>query len=263
MSLIDQLAEYVNGIEVKDVNALNDLGRIKVSLTQLLVELSKENGSFKTLQLQLQNTNKLTGGTTNTVNKTRNGNRRNMNVTAKNKNQGISEEKKFRISVLLSVMVLCALAHLRGITPFIHSFTQLSILNKKDMSNKGILPFMSMMENTFPFFKTSLLSNIKEGLYAKENDIINGMEFLIDPKKSIITLTNIAKVQVYMVGLLAPALGKEYKPSVRVIERGELGPIFEDILKVINERVKPNNLVHMKVPDGAYLVVADFTQVKG
>jgi hypothetical protein len=88
------------------------------------------------------------------------------------------------------------------------------------------------------------------------------MEFLIDPKKSIITLTNIAKVQVYMVGLLAPALGKEYKPSVRVIERGELGPILDDILKVINERVK-SNLAYMKFPNGAYLAVPDFTQVKG
>jgi len=262
--MIDQLAEYVNGIEGKDVNALNDLGRIKGSLTQLLGDLSKENGPFKPLQLQIEskNTFKLMGGTTaNAVNKTRNANKRNMNVTAKNRNQGISDEKKFRICLLLSVTVLCALAHLRGFTPFIHSFTQLSILNKTDISNKVVLPFMYMMENTFPFLKTSLLSNIKEGLYAKENDIINGIEFLIDPKKSITTVTNIAKVEVFMVGLVAPALGKEYKPSVRVIERGELGPIFDDILKVINERVKPN-LVYMKVPNGAYFAVADFTPVK-
>lgn len=263
--MIDQLAEYVNGIEGKDVNALNDLGRIKVSLTQLLGELSKENGTFKTLQLQIEsknkNKNKIGGTTANEVNKTRNANKRNMNMTAKNRNQGISDEKKFRICLLLSVMVLCALAHLRGFTPFIHSFTQLSILNKTDMSNKVVLPFMAMMENTFPFLKTSLLSNIKEGLYAKENDIINGIEFLIDPKKSITTVTNIAKVEVFMVGLVAPALGQEYKPSVRVIERGELGPIFDDILKVINERVKPN-LVYMKVPNGAYFAVADFTPVK-
>jgi len=262
--MIDQLAEYVNGIEGKDVNALNDLGRIKGSLTQLLGDLSKENGPFKPLQLQIEskNTFKLMGGTTaNAVNKTRNANKRNMNVTAKNRNQGISDEKKFRICLLLSVTVLCALAHLRGFTPFIHSFTQLSILNKTDISNKVVLPFMAMMENTFPFLKTSLLSNIKEGLYAKENDIINGIEFLIDPKKSITTVTNIAKVEVFMVGLVAPALGKEYKPSVRVIERGELGPIFDDILKVINERVKPN-LVYMKVPNGAYFAVADFTPVK-
>ena len=276
MNLNDQLAEYVNGIEVKDVNALNDLGRIKVSLTQLLVELSKQNGFFKQLQieLQLQNMNKnknknknKIGGMTMNAGKTRNmnmtaGKTRNMNMTAKNKNQGISEEKKFRISLLLTVVVLCALAHLRGFTPFIHSFTQLSILNKTDMSNKVILPFMTMMENTFPFLKTSLLSNIKEGLYAKEIDIINGMEFLIDPKKSITTLTNISKVEVFMVCLVAPALGQEYKPSVRVIERGELGPIFDDILKVINERVKAN-LAYMKIPNGAYLGVADFTQVKG
>ena len=114
MNLNDQLAEYVNGIEVKDVNALNDLGRIKVSLTQLLVELSKQNGFFKQLQieLQLQNMNKnknknknKIGGMTMNAGKTRNmnmtaGKTRNMNMTAKNKNQGISEEKKFRIQKL-------------------------------------------------------------------------------------------------------------------------------------------------------------------
>ena len=258
---MDQLAEYVNG------NALNDLKVITPVLSQLFGDLSKENGPFRPLQieLQLQNTNKnknknknkIGGMTMNAGNK-----RRNVNMTAKNKNQGISEEKKFRISLFLSVMVLCPLVHLRGITPFIHSFTQLSILNKTDMSNKVILPFMTMMENTFPFLKTSLLSNIKEGLYAKEIDIINGMEFLIDPKKSITTLTNISKVDVFMVCLVAPALGQEYKPSVRVIERGELGPIFDDILKVINERVKAN-LAYMKIPNGAYLGVPDFTQVKG
>jgi hypothetical protein len=254
MSLMDQLVNYVNGNEVNGVNALNDFGRIKASLTQLLGELSKENGSFKQLQLETQNTFKLMGGT-NTVNKTRNANKRNMNVTAKNKNQGISKEKRFMASLLLSVMLLCALAHLRGITPFIHSFTQLSILNKKDMFDKVILPFMTMIENSFTFLKTTLLPNIKEGLYTKGMQTMTGMDFATDPNKVMATLTNIGKVQVFMVGLLAPALNLVYKPSVPVIDPTKLGPILDEILKVLNESFKgTKNYVFMEIQPGSYLM---------
>lgn len=255
MGIIEQLAEYVNGNEVNGVNALNDLGRITPYVNKLLGELSKENGSFKQLQLP-QNTLKLMGGTnTNTVNKTRNGNKRNMNVTAKNKNQGISKEKRFTACLLLSVMLLCALSHLRGITPFIHSFTQITILNKKDMFDKVILPFMTMIEDSFTFLKTTLLPNIKEGLYTKAMLTITGMDFANDPNKVMATVTNIAKVQVFMVGLLAPALNLVYKPSVPVIDPTKLGPILDEILKVLNEKFKGAiNYIHMEIPNGSYLL---------
>ena len=260
---MEQLVNYVNGNElngVNGVNAFNDLGRIKVSLTQLLGDLSKENGTFKTLQLQLQieskNTFKLMGGATaNAGNKTRNANKRNMNMTAKNRNQGISDEKKFRICLLLSVTVLCALAHLRGFTPFIHSFTQLTILNKKEMFDKVILPFMTMVEGSFTFLKTTLLPNIKEGLYTKAMMTITGMDFANDPNKVIATVINIAKVQVFMVGLLAPALNLVYTPSVPVIDKTKLGPILDEILKALNEKFKGiKNFVVMAIDPGSYIL---------
>ena len=260
--MMEQLANYVNGIEVNGINALNDLRLITPYVNKLLGELSKENGSFK--QLQSQNMLNFKGGTTaNAVNNTRNANKRNMNMTAKNKNQGISKEKRFMACFLLSVMLLCALAHLRGFTPFIHSFTQMSILNKKDMFDKVILPFMTMIENSFTFLKTTLLPNIKEGLYTKGMQTITGMDFANDPNKVIATLTNISKVQVFMVGLLASALNLVYNPSVPVIDATKLGPTLDDILKVLNDHFKgTKNFVFMEIQPGSYLMKPEWNPEK-
>lgn len=255
--MMKQLEEYVNG------NAFNDFKAITPTLNQLIGELSLTNGSFKQLQMT-----KMMGGM-NTANTRRNMNKtntktntkpntnakKNTNITAKNINQGISDEKKFRISLLLAFMLLGALAHLRGITSFIHSFTQFIALNKKEMFYKVILPFMTMVEGSFTFLKTTLLPNIKEGLYTKAFATFSGMDFASDPNKVMATATNIAKVHVFMVGLLAPALNLVYTPSVPVIDTTKLGPILDEILKALNEKFKGiKNFVFMAIDPGSYLM---------
>ena len=248
--MMDQLAEYVNG------SALNDFNLIRDDLNKLIGGLTITNEPIKQLQLQIKSQkNKMSGGT-NTVNKTRNANAKtNRNITVKNKTQGILDENKFRISFLLSMMLIGALAHLRGITPFIHSFTQLSILNKKDMFDKVILPFMTMIEGSFTFLKTTLLPNIKEGLYTKAFATISGTDFANDPNKVIATVTNIGKVQVFMVPFVANALKLVYNPSVPVIDPTKLGPILDEILKVLNEKFKgAKNYIYMEIPNGSYLL---------
>ena len=262
--MIDQLAEYVNG------NALNDFNQIRESLTKLIGELSLTNGSFK--QLQIENKTKMMGGM-NAANKTRNMNKtnaktntnakKNTNITVKNRNQGISDEKKFRISLLLAFMLLGALAHLRGITPFIYSFTQLTMLNKKEMFDKVILPFMTLLEGSFTFLKTTLLPNIKEGLYTKAFATFSGMDFANDPNKVMATVTNIGKVHVFMVSFVAGALNLVYTPSVPVIDKTKLGPILDEILKALNEKFKgAKNLVFMEIETGSYLVKPEWTPDK-
>jgi hypothetical protein len=250
MGMMDQLAEYVNGI------ALNDFKTITPVLSQLIGELTLTNGSFKQLQIESQkNMTKMMGGM-NPVNTTRNVNAKtNRNITVKNKTQGILDENKFRISFLLAMMLIGALAHLRGITPFIHSFTQLSILNKKDMFDKVILPFMTMIEGSFTFLKTTLLPNIKEGLYTKAFATISGTDFANDPNKVMATVTNIGKVQVFMVPFVASALKLVYTPSVPVIDKTKLGPILDHILKTLNEHFKgTKNYAFMEIPNGSYLM---------
>lgn len=268
--MMKELEEYING------NAVNDFNQITPSLTKLIGELSL-SGTFKQLQIET----KMMGGM-NSTNKTRNMNKtktntnmkkntnitaktntnakKNTNITAKNRNPGISDEKKFRISLLLSMMLIGALAHLRGITPFIYSFTQLTLLNKKEMFYKVILPFMTMLEGSFTFLKTTLLPNIKEGLYIKASDTITGLDFSNDPSKVMTTVTNIGNVQVFMVSFVAPALNLVYKPSVPVIDSTKLGPILEEILKALNEKFKgAKNLVFMKIESGSYLVKPEWS----
>lgn len=271
MNPMEQLVKYVNGNElngVNGVNAFNDFNKIREPLTQLIGELTLL-GPFKQLQIETQNKTKMMGGM-NATNKTVNANKRNAktntnmkkntNITAKNRNQGISDEKKFRISLLLAFMLLGALAHLRGITPFIYSFTQLTMLNKKEMFDKVFLPFIAMLEGSFTFLKTTLLPNIKEGLYTKAIQTMNGMDFANDPNKVMATVTNIGKVQVFMVGLLAPALNLVYKPSVPVIDKTKLGPILDEILKALNEKFKgAKNLVFMPIETGSYLVKPEWS----
>lgn len=262
MNPMDQLVNYVNGNElngVNGVNAVNDFNRFREPLTKLIGELSV-SGPFKQLQIE----SKMMGGM-NTTNKTVNANKRNAktntnmkkntNITLKNRNQGISDEKKFRISLLLAMMLIGALAHLRGFTPFIYSFTQLTMLNKKEMFDKVILPFMTMIEGSFTFLKTTLLPNIKQGLYTKASDTFTGMDFASDPNKVMSTVTNIGKVQVFMVGLLAPALNLVYTPSVPVIDKTKLGPILDEILKALNEKFKGiKNYVVMAIDPGSYIL---------
>jgi len=84
---------------------------------------------------------------------------------------------------------------------------------------------------------------------------MTGMDFATDPNKVMATLTNIGKVQVFMVGLLAPALNLVYKPSVPVIDPTKLGPILDEILKVLNETFKgTKNYVFMEIQPGSYLM---------
>ena len=123
------------------------------------------------------------------------------------------------------------------------------------MFDKVILPFMTMVEGSFTFLKTTLLPNIKEGLYTKAMLTMTGLDFANDPNKVMATVTNIAKVQVFMVGLLAPALNLVYKPSVPVIDPTKLGPILDDILKTLNEHFKgTKNYAFMEIPIGSYLM---------
>jgi hypothetical protein len=267
MDMMKQLEEYVNG------NALNDFKAITPSLNQLIGELSLTNGPFKQLQIESQMT-KMMGGM-NAANTRRNMNKtnaktntntnakKNTNITAKNRNQGISDEKKFRISLLLAFMLLGALAHLRGITPFIYSFTQFAALNKKEMFYKAILPFMSMIEGSFTFLKTTLLPNIKEGLYTKAFATFSGMDFASDPNKVMATVTNIGKVQVFMVSFVAGALNLVYTPSVPVMDKTKLGPILDEILKALNEKFKGiKNFVFMAIDPGSYLLKPEWTPDK-
>ena len=258
MDMMKQLEEYVNG------NALNDFKAITPSLNQLIGELSLTNGSFKQLQMT-----KMMGGM-NAANTRRNMNmktntnvKKNTNITVKNRNQGISDEKKFRISLLLAMMMISALAHLRGITPFIYSFTQLTLLNKKEMFDKVILPFMTMIEGSFTFLKTTLLPNIKEGLYTKAFATFSGMDFANDPNKVMATATNIAKVQVFMVSFVAGAINLVYTPSVPVIDKTKLGPILDEIIKALNEKFKGiKNYVVMAIDPGSYILKPEWTPDK-
>jgi hypothetical protein len=237
MGLIDDVQNYIGKSD-------QDVTSFKIAYDKV----GGLNGAF---------TMKLTGGGNKNALTRANGNR-NRN-TRKNKNMNSNptrkEEEKFRLSLLFSIVVLGSLTHLRGITPFIHSFTQITILNKKDMFDKVILPFMTMIEGSFTFLKTTLLPNIKEGLYTKAMLTMTGLDFANDPNKVMATVTNIAKVQVFMVGLLAPALNLVYKPSVPVIDTTKLGPILDEILKVLNEKFKGAiNYIHMEIPIGSYLL---------
>jgi hypothetical protein len=248
---LDELVKYI------DVRASKDMELLKPVIEKMFVDLStkllntntavKTNSTLNaklnaTLNAKL-NTNKKYGGTVKT------------NMTRKNTNTNTREENKYKISLLFSLIILCALSHLRGITPFIHSFMELLTVYKTDGYNKVIVPFMAIAENSFTFLKSTLLDNIKEGIYLKMMNTLNGTYFLNDPNKVIDTQVNLSKVYLFAVSLFAQALNILYTPSVTVIKQDELEPLLRDILKVLNETFKgPKGYNFMTIPVGTILM---------
>ncbi len=252
---LDELINYIN------VGASKDMELLKPVIEKMFVDLSakllntntalnsKLNATLNTtLNAKLNatlnaklNANKKYGGTVKT------------NVTRKNTNT--REENKYKISILFSLILLCALSHLRGVTPFIHSFMELLTVYKTDGYNKVIVPFMTIAENTFTFLKSTLLPNIKEGIYLKMMNTLNGTDFLNDPNKVVATQANLSKVYLFAVSLFAQVLNKVYTPSVPVIKKDELEPLLRDILKVLNETFKgPKGYNFMTIPVGSILM---------
>jgi len=249
---IEELVNYVN------TKAKEDMETIKPLFEKLITDASSRL---------------LTGGSTNlnTLN-TRNTNARNRNarnmITRKNavtnKNPTMIEENKFKISLLFSLVILCALSHLRGVTPFIHSFMELLAVYKTDAYNRVIVPFMTMTENTFSFLKTTLLPNIKEGIYTKTMNTLNGTDFLNDPNKVIATQVNLSKVYLFAVSIFAKALNMVYTPSVKVTtDPDEIKKLLKEILDVLNEKFKGlKGFTFMSIPAGSILMTHETTPLK-
>jgi len=253
---IEELVNYVN------TKAKEDMDLIKPLFEKLITDASSR-------LLTGTNTNKKYGGSTNLNTRTnaRNTNARNM-ITRKNavtnKNPTMIEENKFKISLLFSLVILCALSHLRGVTPFIHSFMELLAVYKTDAYNRVIVPFMTMTENTFSFLKTTLLPNIKEGIYTKTMNTLNGTDFLNDPNKVIATQVNLSKVYLFAVSIFAKALNMVYTPSVKVTtDPDEIKKLFKEILDVLNEKFKGlKGFTFMSIPAGSILMTHETTPLK-
>jgi hypothetical protein len=239
---LDELVNYIN------VGASKDMELLKPVIEKMFVDLST-----KLLNTNARlNLNKKYGGTVKTNVRSNAVTRKNTNTTNTTNSR---EENKYKISLLFSLILLCALSHLRGITPFIHSFMELLTVYKTDGYNKVIVPFMAIAENTFTFLKSTLLPNIKEGIYLKMMNTLNGTDFLNDPNKVVATQANLSKVYLFAVSLFAQVLNRVYTPSVPVIKKDELEPLLRDILKVLNETFKgPKGYNFMAIPVGSILM---------
>ena len=203
-------------------------------------------------------TMKLTGGGNKNALTSPNRNRN----TRKNKNMNSDrtrkEEEKFRLSLLFSIVVLGSLTHLRGITPFIHSFMELLTVYKNTSYERIMVPFMTLMEKSFTFMGSGLLPKVKEGIYLKMLNTLNGEDILTDPNKVMATMTNLSKVYVFMVSMMAPLLQKVYTPSVEVIKPAEIEPTVRDILAVLNETFKgKKGFTYMAIPGNSVLMIPD------
>ena len=239
MGLIDDVQKYISTIANQDVP----------SFKMAYDKVGGLNGAF---------TMKLTGGGNKNALTRANGNRN----TRKNKNMNSNpirkEEEKFRLSLLFSIIVLGSLTHLRGVTPFIHSFMELLTVYKTTSYELIIRPFMTLMEKSFTFMGNSLLPKVKEGIYLKMLNTLSGEDFLTDPNKVMATMTNVSKVYVFMVSMMAPLVQKVYNPSVKVIDPTEVEPTVREILSVLNDTFKgKKGFTYMAIPGNSVLMIPD------
>ncbi len=239
MAMIDNVQQYIGTL------ANQDVASFKIAYDKA----GGLNGAF---------TMKLTGGGNKNALTRANGNRN----TRKNKNMNSDrtrkEEEKFRLSLLFSIVVLGSLTHLRGITPFIHSFMELLTVYKGTSYERIMVPFMTLMEKSFTFMGSTLLPKVKEGIYLKMLNTLNGEDILTDPNKVMATMTNVSKVYVFMVSMMAPLLQKTYTPSVAVIKPAEIEPTVRDILSVLNDTFKGKaGFTYMAIPGNSVLMIPD------
>ncbi len=237
--MIDNVQQYIGTL------ANQDVASFKIAYDKA----GGLNGAF---------TMKLTGGGNKNALTRANGNRN----TRKNKNMNSDrtrkEEEKFRLSLLFSIVVLGSLTHLRGITPFIHSFMELLTVYKGTSYERIMVPFMTLMEKSFTFMGSTLLPKVKEGIYLKMLNTLNGEDILTDPNKVMATMTNVSKVYVFMVSMMAPLLQKTYTPSVAVIKPAEIEPTVRDILSVLNDTFKGKaGFTYMTIPGNSVLMIPD------
>ena len=237
MAMIDNVQQYIGTL------ASQDVASFKIAYDKI----GGLNGAF---------TMKLTGGgNKNALTSPNRNTRKNKNM---NSDRTRKEEEKFRLSLLFSIVVLGSLTHLRGITPFIHSFMELLTVYKSTSYERILVPFMTLMEKSFTFMGSTLLPKVKEGIYLKMLNTLNGEDILTDPNKVIATMTNVSKVYVFMVSMMAPLLQKTYTPSVAVITPADIEPTVRDILKVLNETFKgKSGFTYMAIPGNSVLMIPD------
>jgi hypothetical protein len=242
MGLIEELEQYI-GRSAEDVTTLKTAYDQKLGgLNEALASISRPM-TGGALAMNRRNTNR------------RNVTRKNANA---NSNPNRKEEEKYRLSLLFSLVVLGSLSHLRGITPFIHSFMEVLTVYKSSAYDRLIVPFMSVMEKSFTFMGSTLLPKVKEGIFHKMLSTFNGDDFLTDPNRVVATMANLSKVYVFMVSFMAPLLKIVYTPSVKVIQYTELEPTIREILKVLNESYKgAKGFTYMAIPMNSILMTPD------
>ena len=240
MAMIDKVQQYIGTL------ANQDVASFKIAYD------NKVGGLNDAFSMKLTG-----GGNKNALTRAANGPNRNTRKNM-NSNRTRKEEEKFRLSLLFSVVVLGSLTHLRGVTPFIHSFMELLTVYKSTSYERIIVPFMTLMEKSFTFMGSSLLPKVKEGIYLKMLNTLNGEDILTDPNKVMATMTNLSKVYVFMVSMMAPLLQKTYTPSVEVIKPAELEPTVRGILAVLNETFKgKSGFTYMAIPGNSVLMIPD------
>jgi hypothetical protein len=72
------------------------------------------------------------------------------------------------------------------------------------------------------------------------------------------TMTNVSKVYVFMVSMMAPLVEKIYKPSVEPIKPAEVEPTVREILSVLTDTFKgKKGFTYMAIPGNSVLMIPD------
>jgi hypothetical protein len=245
MDLLKQVQEYVNNGAQNDVAELKNAIDRRMPGTELFSSISPKPMSGGMFSLNAINSG----------NKTKN--------TRKNTNKTRTEEQKYRTCLLFSIVVLGSFSHLRGHTPFIHSFIEILKVYKSTAYDTLIVPFMGVMQKSFSVFNNDLSLKVKEGIYLKMLATFTGDDILNDPNKVMTTMVNVSKILVFMVTFMAPLLKKPYTPSVTLINVTECNNILLDIIKVLNETYKGmDGFTFMIVPDKSILMIRNTEGLK-
>jgi hypothetical protein len=252
MDILIKVKEYVNNGAQNDVAELKNAIDRRLPGTELFSTISPKPMSGGMFPLNALNSG---NKTKNMANK--------MTNTRKNTNKTRTEEQKYRTCLLFSIVVLGSLAHLRGHTPFIHSFIEILKVYKSTAYDTLIVPFMGVMQKSFSFFNNDLSLKVKEGIYLKMLATFTGDDILNDPNKVMTTMVNVSKILVFMVTFMSPLLQKPYTPSVTPINATECNNILLDIIKVLNETYKGmDGFTFMVVPDKSILMIRNTDGLK-
>jgi len=238
MGILEELQNYVTTKSAADLGLIQKalLDRIPGMQTQLITGGSKKR-------------TKKRGGSTQPLEVTE---------TRKNKDPDEVTKSKMRTKVLLTILVLSSLSGLRKLIPPGTELIQVLTIYGNEAYEKLIIPFMSNMDNSFTFLRTTTLPNVMEGIYLKAIGTFNGTEMLTDPNRFFATLGNIIKVCGWMETLFSGILNITYTAKVQdpPLSDKDIQDLLRELLKTLNEKVKGiAGYTYMSVPTGSVLMI--------